>query len=207
VVGRAVLDGEASRTYDETTALLVVDVQNDFADPGGSLYVHGAERLIPRINQEIEAAQAEDALVVYTQDWHPPSTPHFQKDGGIWPVHCVHDTWGAALHPGLTLVHAPSIRKGSRGEDGYSAFSERDPTSGRSAPTELGQILRAHDVGRVAVVGLATDYCVKETALDARRLGLSTIVMHPAIAAVDLQPGDGDRALTQMREAGVQVLE
>ena len=86
--------------YGPGSALIVVDVQNDFADPDGSLSVAGAATIIPRINREIESAQANGALVVATQDWHPPSTPHFAKDGGIWPVHCVADTWGAALSPG-----------------------------------------------------------------------------------------------------------
>ena len=82
-------------------ALIVVDVQNDFADPKGSLYVKGGEMVVPVINEQVEAARAAGALVVYTQDWHPTSTPHFQKDGGIWPVHCVKETWGAELHPDL----------------------------------------------------------------------------------------------------------
>ena len=82
-------------------ALIVVDVQNDFADPKGSLYVKGGEMVVPVINEQVEAARAAGALVVYTRDWHPTSTPHFQKDGGIWPVHCVKETWGAELHPDL----------------------------------------------------------------------------------------------------------
>ena len=88
-------------TYDERTALLVVDIQNDFADPSGTLAVDGGDVIVPRVNQEIAEAQDAGALVVYTQDWHPPSTPHFFKDGGIWPEHCVQDTWGAEFHPDL----------------------------------------------------------------------------------------------------------
>ena len=89
--------------YDERTALLVVDVQNDFADPGGGLPVPGGEQIVDAVNREVDAASAAGALVVYTQDWHPEHTPHFQQDDGIWPVHCVHDTWGAAFHPGLIV--------------------------------------------------------------------------------------------------------
>ena len=89
------------RRYDPTTALIVVDVQNDFADPAGSLSVAGGDAVVPTINAEIAMATAADGLVVFTQDWHPESTPHFAKDGGIWPVHCVADTWGAQLHPAL----------------------------------------------------------------------------------------------------------
>src|SRR5688572_9387028 len=120
-------------TYDARTALLVVDVQNDFADPSGSLYVTGGEQVVREANAEIARARAGGASVVYSQDWHPSITPHFQKDGGIWPVHCVAGTWGAALHPDL-VVAGPSIRKGEEGEDAYSAFSVRHPTSGEVAP-------------------------------------------------------------------------
>jgi nicotinamidase/pyrazinamidase len=190
--------------FDPTVALVVVDVQNDFADPGGSLAVQRANRILPRVNAYVERAIAGGALVVYTQDWHPESTPHFAKDGGIWPVHCVAGTWGAELHRDL-IVKGPIIRKGSNGEDGYSGFTMRDPTSGEERPTELEALLREHGVERVVICGLATDYCVNATALDAQRLGFETEVPRGAIAAVDLQPGDGDRALGEMAAAGVRV--
>jgi nicotinamidase/pyrazinamidase len=190
--------------YDPQTALVVVDVQNDFADPKGSLSVRGGEEVVPFINGEIEAALAAGALVVYTQDWHPPSTPHFEKDGGIWPVHCVQDTWGAAFHPDLR-VEGPVVRKGADGRDGYSGFSVRDPASGEVAATELERILRERGIRRLVVCGLATDYCVLETVLDARRLGFPTTVLREGIRAVDLQPGDGERALERMREAGAEL--
>jgi nicotinamidase/pyrazinamidase len=192
--------------YGPTTALLVVDVQNDFADPGGSLSVPGAEAIVPRVDGEVRMAEAAGALVAATQDWHPEHTPHFAPDGGIWPVHCVADTWGAALHPALTIPDAaPRIRKGANGEDGYSGFTMRDPLTGETIPTELEELLRDGDVDRVVVVGLATDYCVKATALDARRLGFETAVLADAIAAVDLEPGDGERALDDMRDAGIAI--
>lgn len=190
--------------HDPQTALVVVDVQNDFADPKGSLYVRGGEEVVPFINREIEAALAAGALVVYTQDWHPPSTPHFEKDGGIWPVHCVQDTWGAAFHPDLR-VEGPVVRKGADGRDGYSGFSVRDPASGEVAATELERILRDRGIRRLVVCGLATDYCVLETVLDARRLGFPTTVLREGIRAVDLQPGDGERALERMHEAGAEL--
>lgn len=185
-------------------ALIVVDVQNDFADPKGSLYVKGGEMVVPVINEQVEAARAAGALVVYTQDWHPTSTPHFQKDGGIWPVHCVKETWGAELHPDLEVV-GQSVKKGTDGEDGYSAFSVRDPRTGETASTQLEAMLRERGVQAVTVCGLATDYCVVETVLDARRLRFETEVLSPAVRAVDLHPGDGDRALERMREAGAVV--
>jgi nicotinamidase/pyrazinamidase len=190
--------------FDATTALLVVDVQNDFADPRGSLYVDGGEHVVPRANAEIAAAASAGAPVMYTQDWHPPSTPHFQKDGGIWPVHCVRETWGAEFHPDLD-VDGPVIRKGMGGEDGYSGFSVRDPTSGERSSTALEQELRSRGVTRVVIAGLATDYCVVETAVDATHLGFETAVIRDAIRAVNLRPDDGERAIERMREAGATV--
>jgi nicotinamidase/pyrazinamidase len=192
------------RRYDRRTALLVVDVQNDFADPAGSLYVQGAELMIPRINDEVERALAASAMVVYTQDWHPETTPHFRKDGGIWPVHCVSDTWGAELHPALK-VDGTVLRKGVGGEDGYSAFTVRDPASGAESPTMLETMLRAGSIEALVIVGLATDYCVKETVLDAARLGFPSTVARDAVRAVDLHPGDGDRALEAMRDVGAAL--
>ncbi len=130
--------------YGPGTALIVVDVQNDFADPAGSLSVGGGDDIIPTVNREIAMAVNNGGLVVATQDWHPAITPHFAKDGGIWPVHCVADTWGAELHPDLALPgEAPRVRKGANGEDGYSGFTMRDPTSGETTATELEAILRA----------------------------------------------------------------
>jgi nicotinamidase/pyrazinamidase len=192
--------------YNPRTALVIVDVQNDFADPAGGLSVAGGDAIIPIVNREIEMAQNNGALVVATQDWHPETTPHFAKDGGVWPVHCVADTWGAALHPELLLPDdAPRIRKGVDGEDGYSGFTMRDPVTGETRPTELAAILHDEDIERVVVVGLATDYCVKATALDAVGLGFDTAVLTDAVAAVDLQPGDGDRALEDMSDGGVTM--
>ena len=192
--------------YRPGTALIVVDVQNDFADPAGGLSVAGGEAVIPAIDREIEMARANGAIVVATQDWHPPSTPHFAKDGGIWPVHCVADTWGAALHPDLALPDdAPRVRKGANGEDGYSGFTMRDPLSGETIATELEGVLHDAGVDAVVVSGLATDYCVKATAIDAARLGFATSVLTDAIAAVELQPGDGDRAMAEMESAGVAL--
>ncbi|HET6953598.1 MAG TPA: isochorismatase family protein [Acidimicrobiales bacterium] len=190
--------------YDRQTALLVLDVQNDFADPDGSLYVRDAESVIDATNAEIEAAKEAGALVVYTQDWHPADTPHFAKDGGTWPVHCVGGTWGAELHPRLSVA-GDRIRKGAGGEDGYSGFSMMHPTTGDTRPTGLDDVLRSHGIERVVVVGLATDYCVKETALDAVRLGYTTTVLTDATRPVEVEPGDGQRALDALATAGVTL--
>ncbi|MEO7980741.1 MAG: isochorismatase family protein [Sporichthyaceae bacterium] len=189
--------------YDAATALVVVDVQNDFADPGGGLYVRDGESVVTLVNEQVTAAQNAGAAVVYTQDWHPASTPHFEKDGGVWPVHCVADTWGAELHPNL-LVHGPVVRKGTSGEDGYSGFSVRDPLTGAAAPTQLQSLLDP-SVQRLVVVGLAGDYCVKDTALDGVRLDYVVEVPLALTRFVELEEGDADRSVEELRAAGVTV--
>jgi nicotinamidase/pyrazinamidase len=192
--------------YGPGTALIVVDVQNDFADPAGSLYVAGGEDVVPFADGEIERALAAGSPVFYSQDWHPPSTPHFAKDGGIWPVHCVGGTWGAELHPDLR-VEGAVVRKGTGGEDGYSAFSVRDPVSGVTVPTELDELLRAAEVTAVVIAGLATDYCVLATALDARERDYEVALLADGIRAVELEAGDGERALERLRAEGVEIVE
>lgn len=192
--------------FDPRTALLVVDMQNDFADPKGSLAVAGGQDIVPFVNEQVERAGAAGAAIVYTQDWHPEVTPHFQIDGGTWPVHCVGETWGAEFLPELHVAASAEIlRKGTDGRDGYSAFSVRDPRSGDVASTRLEALLREGGVERVVICGIATDYCVKESALDARRLGFPTVVLTEGVRAVDLRPGDGDRALATVREAGAET--
>jgi nicotinamidase/pyrazinamidase len=189
--------------YDSGTALIVVDVQNDFADPAGSLYVAGGEDSIGFVNAQIEAAVAAHGTIVYTQDWHPPSTPHFEKDGGIWPVHCVAATDGARFHPTLDIVdEAILIKKGVAGEDGYSAFHVRDPVTGEVSSTGLTE--RLEGIERIVVVGLALDYCVKETAVDAAP-DFQTTLLADGTRPVNLQPGDGARAVAAMVSAGVTV--
>lgn len=191
--------------YDATTALVVVDVQNDFTDPAGSLAVADAPAILPEVNARIAACRAAGGLVVYTQDWHPERTPHFDTDGGPWPVHCVRDTWGAALHPDLD-ADGPVVRKGVDGGDGYSGFSVRDPVSGDVTRTELGTLLEAHGTTRVVVVGLAGDVCVAATAEDAAALGYMTVVPLAATRMVELHAGDGERAVDRLRAAGIEVV-
>lgn len=190
--------------YDQTAALVVVDVQNDFADPAGALSVRGGDAIVPALNDEIAAAEAGGAVVAYTQDWHPPRTPHFVTDGGPWPVHCVRDTWGAELHPQLRVL-GPVVRKGVGGEDGYSGFTMRDPTTGADASTGLDELLREQGVERVVVTGLALDYCVKATALDAVALGYACEVPLALTAPVEVAAGDGQRAIEELVAAGVSV--
>jgi len=201
---------DADRTlYDRRTALVVVDVQNDFADSQGSLAVAGGLEVVAAANAEVAAATAAGAPVFYTQDWHPADTPHFAVNapagaGGTWPVHCVQDTWGAQFHPELE-VHGQVVRKGQHGEDGYSGFSMRDPLTGDVVPTRLASLLREARVERLVVLGLATDYCVRATALDGRAEGWPVTVPWGAVAAVDVEPGDGERTRAELLDAGVVV--
>lgn len=194
----------SSLNYDRETALVVVDVQNDFADPNGGIYVAGGDEVVPVINAEIAQARSSGARVVYTADWHPETTPHFAKDGGTWPVHCVGDTWGASFHPNL-IVDGPVVRKGTGGEDGYSGFSMKDPETEEVSETGLRDQLGRWGIKRIVVCGLATDYCVKATALDGAQFGFDVILLQGAIRAVDLETGDGDRAIEEMKEAGCRL--
>jgi nicotinamidase/pyrazinamidase len=195
----------AEVSYDPQTALIVVDVQNDFASPDGGLYVPGGEEVVPFIDREIERARATGGHVIYTADWHPESTPHFAKDGGIWPVHCVGDTWGSEFHPGL-VVDGPVVRKGVNGEDGYSGFTTRDPVTFETVPTELPKLLADAGITKLVIAGLATDYCVKSTVLDALEQGFPVWLLAEAIRAVDLEEGDGDRALAEVVAAGCVIV-
>lgn len=173
-------------------ALLVIDVQNDFASPDGALSVPGGEEVLERINAL--AASGDFDLVVATRDWHPPDHGSFAEHGGIWPTHCVQGTWGAELHPALDASRFDRIvDKGlERDTDGYSAFDG----------TDLAGWLRDRDVEAVVVVGLATDYCVRASALEAIGLGLRTTVDPQAVRGVDLRPGDSERALREVEQAG-----
>lgn len=197
-------DNEAI-AFDETTALIVVDMQNDFALPDGSLYVTGGDKLVTRINEHIARADAAGAFVVYTQDWHPEQTPHFVTSGGVWPVHCVRDTWGAELCDDL-VVTGPIVRKGTGGEDGYSGFTMRDPETNETIPTELNDLLVERGIKRVVVVGLALDVCVKATAIDALTNGYEVVVPLDSSAAVNLEPENGGLAVNELMELGAIVV-
>ena len=167
----------AAPRYDASTALIVVDVQNDFADPSGSLYVSGGETIVAPIAAEMAAAREAGATLVVTQDWHPAVTPHFSTQGGTWPVHCVRDTWGAELHPSLPADADLVVRKGTTGADGYSAFTVADPVTRASSATGLAGYLDERSITGVVVVGLASDVCVAATAKDAAEAGFTTTVL------------------------------
>ena len=178
-------------------ALLIVDVQNDFC-PGGSLAVSDGDRILPAVNRLIREFTAAGLPVFATRDWHPEDHCSFRARGGCWPPHCVAGTRGAAFHPELQLtpdVHV--VDKGERQEqEAYSGFEG----------TDLASRLRELGVDEIVVCGLATDYCVKATALDARREGLGVTVVEDAVRGVELEPGDSERALAAMRQAGVQTV-
>ncbi len=186
--------------FDPRTALIVVDVQNDFAHPSGNLYVEGGDELVGVINALIGNAVAGGAFVVYTQDYHPEVTPHFREHGGPWPKHCVRGTWGAEFVEGLEIA-GPIVRKGTGGENGYSAFLVRNH-AGRTHTTELFGMLRARGIEKVVICGLARDVCVKETAFDAVRLGFRCEVRLEATRPVDL--ASNEQTLRELARAGVE---
>ncbi len=195
--------------YDARTALLVVDMQNDFADQeSGTLAVPGGDEVVDDVNEHIDAAVAAGAYVVYTQDWHPKRSPHFEQYGGKWPVHCIGGTWGARFHPKLNSGAGPSVRKGSNGEDGYSGFMMTHPVTKAEVPTELDRLLRERGVEKVVVVGLALDFVVKHTALDAAARGYDTIVPRAATRAIGAaaRGQDPDRVVKELVDHGVDVV-
>lgn len=195
-------------------ALIVVDVQNDFC-PGGALAVKEGDRVVPFIN----GIRADYPLVVFTQDWHPRGHASFASNHSgkkayemiqlngqpqtLWPNHCVQKSQGAEFHADLDVrAEDQVIRKGTLKEvDSYSGFLDND----RKHETGMREFLRKKGVDRVTLVGLATDYCVKFTALDARKFGLATRVLKEGCRAVNLEPNDEGRAFDEMRAAGVSV--
>jgi len=177
-------------------ALIVVDVQNDFC-PGGSLAVPYGDEVIGPLNQLIEQFLERGEPVFKSRDWHPAQTKHFAPYGGTWPIHCVQATKGAEFHPRLLDdMHIRIISKGLGDEDSYSAFDG----------TDLALQLQRLGVKEVWVGGLATDYCVKNTVLDAVRHGFRVKVVSDAMRPVNLEPGDDERAIAEMRKAGAEII-
>ena len=177
-------------------ALIVVDVQNDFC-PGGTLAVSHGDEVVEPLNQAIDEFLERGEPVYKSRDWHPTTTKHFAAHGGDWPVHCVQDTKGAEFHPALRDdPRITVISKGLGDTNCYSAFDE----------TDLLDQLHQQNVEEVVVGGLATDYCVKSTVLDALKHGFKVKALKNAMRAVDVQPGDGERAIEEMRKAGAEIL-
>jgi nicotinamidase/pyrazinamidase len=179
-------------------AVLVVDPQNDFC-PGGSLAVPDGDAVMPVINAWLDAAERAAVPIFVSRDWHPPRTTHFAAYGGVWPPHCVAGTRGAEFHPALRIpVNAVVVSKGmGETEDAYSAFQARNADG-----TLLEELLEGKAVAHLYVMGLATDYCVKASALDSLEHGFRVTLVADGMRAVNLQPDDGDRALDEMRSAG-----
>jgi len=187
---------------ERSPALLIVDVQNDFC-PGGALAVPGGDAVIPVLNRIAARAAALGFPVYASRDWHPEDSRHFRTHGGRWPPHCVAGTPGARLHANLDLPPGTLIvTKGvARDADGYTAFEGN--IAGRGS---LLADLRARGVNELIVGGLATDYCVRASALDARSRGFDVTVVADGIRAVDVEPGDGDRAIEEMKAAGIAIV-
>ncbi len=190
--------------YGSTTAVIVVDMQVDFGDPSGSLYVQDGEDLVAPVNALTAEVLSAGGKAYFTQDWHPEQTPHFVTQGGIWPPHGVAGTPGAGLLAEL-VVNGPVVQKGADGCDGYSGFSVRDPQTGATEATVLGDWLRRDGVDRLVVVGLAGDYCVVETAVDAADLGFRVEMPLALTRFVGLHEGDDAKAVERARAAGVLV--
>jgi nicotinamidase/pyrazinamidase len=190
------------------TALIVVDMQNDFGHLDGSLFVAGGDSIVGSINDEIERTAAGGGTIVLTQDWHPASTPHFIDDGGVWPIHCVAGTWGAELVDGLDPNCRASavIRKGTKGEDGYSAFTMREPGGDTDIPTGLSGLLRERGIERAVIVGLATDVCIAATATSAAAAAFATTVLWAATRPVYPDAETTARVLDELRSADVDVI-
>lgn len=186
----------------EKDALVIVDAQNDFC-PGGALAVADGDRVVPALNRYIERFQKSRLPIFATRDWHPEKTSHFKIYGGIWPEHCVRGTKGAEFRADLQLASdAVVVSKGmGADEDSYSAFDGRDEKG-----TPLAELLRARGVGRLFVGGLATDYCVKHTVLDGLKQGFHVVLLEDAARAVNLLPGDGERAIEAMVQAGAEKI-
>jgi nicotinamidase/pyrazinamidase len=176
-------------------ALLIIDFQNDFV-PGGALPVPDGDRIVPRVRELLDSDDFD--LVVATRDWHPADHHSFAAQGGPWPPHCVQGTEGAELHPSVDRSRIDVVIDAGYEPhlEGYSGFEE----------TELEQVLRERGVERVTVVGLATDYCVRATTLDALRLGFEVTVDSQGIRGIDVSPGDSERALAEIEAAGGSVV-
>ena len=183
-------------------ALLVVDIQNDFC-PGGALGISAGDKIIPVINKYIKIFSQNKLPIFFSRDWHPKKTVHFKKFGGDWPVHCVENTKGSNFHPKLKIPpEAIILSKGiDPQEDSYSAFQARD-ACGQS----LGRLLKIFGVEEIYIAGLATDYCVKYSALDALKNGFKVTVLKDAVKGVNIQPGDSQEALEQITGMGAKEI-
>lgn len=181
-------------------ALLIIDVQNDFC-PGGALAVADGDQVVPVLNRCIERFSAAKLPVFATRDWHPEKTSHFKSGGGLWPPHCIQGSKGAEFHTDLKLPSDTIVVSAGMAadEDGYSGFEGHD-----AGGVKLADLLRKRGVERIFVGGLATDYCVKFTVIDALKEGFKAVLIEDAVRGVNLQPGDSDRAIAEMKRGGAK---
>ncbi len=179
-------------------ALVIVDLQNDFC-PGGSLAVPDGDKIVPIVNDLIERFSRAGLPILATRDWHPENHASFKAQGGLWPPHCVQNTPGARFHPNLRLPDSATVisKADSKEKDAYSGFEG----------TDLAALLKEAWVDRIVVCGLATDYCVRATALDGLRAGVKVTVVEDAIRGVDVQPGDAEKALAELQKAGASLVQ
>ena len=184
-----------------TDALIIIDVQNDFC-PGGSLAVTGGDEVVAVLNQYIEQFSRAKLPIFATRDWHPENSRHFKIHGGLWPPHCIQGTKGAEFRADLALPDDVVIVSAGMApdEEGYSGFDGKNENG-----AGLADLLRARGVERVLVGGLATDYCVKETVLDALRHGFKAVLLEDAVRGVNLRPDDSERAIADMVRAGAST--
>jgi nicotinamidase/pyrazinamidase len=184
--------------FEPGDGLLLIDPQNDFC-PGGSLAVAGGDQVMAVLSVWAQAAAQQQTPIFVSRDWHPPRTTHFSEFGGVWPRHCIAHTSGAEFHANLRLPPGVTIVSKGMGEneDAYSAFQARD-----DADRPLQRLLERGNVRRLFVGGLATDYCVRSSALDALRNGFEVKLIPDGVRAVNLQPDDGERAMEELRAAG-----
>lgn len=180
----------------DSDALVIVDVQRDFC-PGGTLPVPDGDQVVPILNSYIERFQKAKAFIYATRDWHPPSHVSFKAYGGVWPSHCVQDSEGAEFHPDLELpADVKIISKAMLDKETYSGFDE----------TELAQSLREHHIQRLFIGGLATDYCVKNTAIDALQSGFAVLLLMDAIRGINAQPNDSEKAIEELVHKGARKI-
>ncbi len=179
-------------------ALVIVDLQNDFC-PGGSLAVPDGDKIVPIVNDLIERFSRAGLPILATRDWHPEGHPSFKAQGGLWPPHCVQNTPGARFPPNLRLPDSATVisKADSKEKDAYSGFEG----------TDLAALLEEAGVDRIVVCGLATDYCVRATALDGLRAGVKVTVVEDAIRGVEVQPGDAEKALAELQKAGASLVQ
>lgn len=185
------------KTLSQNAALIVIDVQNDFC-PGGSLAVPEGDKILPSLNRAIDLFHSQKLPIFLTRDWHPKNHFSFNEQGGPWSPHCVQNSPGAQFHSGLhTPPEAKIISKGTEpNDDSYSNFDK----------TELDNLLKQREVKTLYMGGLATDYCVKETVLDGIKLGYQVYLIEEGHKGIDVKPGDSQKALAEMKEAGAQVV-